>query len=56
MESQVALFVVIATRLTIIYDLKNLCDTTLASGADISDLRGDQTAQADAAEHLSAVL
>jgi hypothetical protein len=56
MGGQVALFDAIAARLTAIHNLKNLCDTTLASGADPPYFRRDQTAHADAAEHLSAVL
>jgi len=56
MGSQVALFNVIAARLTAIHNLKNLCDTTLASWADPPDFRRDQTAHADAAKHLSAAL
>jgi hypothetical protein len=56
MGSQVALFNAIAARLTAIHYLKDLCDTTLASGADPPDFRRDQTAHADPAEHLPAAL
>ena len=53
---KVALFVAIAARLTPICNLKDLCDTALASGADPPDFRRDQTAHADAAEHFFAAL